>query len=138
VPLPRLLARFNRVMTNKVLGPLAYVPPPFALVVHRGRRSGREYRTPVWAFRTRDGVAIALTYGGSRSEWVNNVLASGRADLVTREGSHELSRPRVVHGEDGMRAMPHVIRPALRVLGVDNFLLFHIDPIDASSSPSPV
>jgi hypothetical protein len=66
------------------------------------------------------------------------VLASGRADLVTREDSHVVSSPRVVHGEAGMRAMPRFIRPALRVLGVDDFLLLHMDPLDASSTPSRV
>lgn len=123
MPLPRTLARVNRVATNKVLGRLAHVTPPFAIVVHRGRRSGREYRTPVWAFRTEEGAAIALTYG--RSEWVRNVLAEGRAELVTRDGSHAFDRPQVVHGEDGRQTMPAIVRPVLRVLGVDDYLLLH-------------
>lgn len=122
MPLPRTLARFNRHVTNKVLGPLALVAPPFAIVVHRGRRSGREHRTPVWAFRTEQGFVIALTYGGSRTEWLRNVLADGGAGLVTCQGSHELTRPRVIHGEDAMRAIPLIVRPALRVLRVDDFL----------------
>src|SRR5262249_1796055 len=49
--LPRALARFNRLVTNRVLGVVAPWMPPFAVVVHRGRSSGRVYRTPVWAFR---------------------------------------------------------------------------------------
>jgi len=123
VPLPRTLARFNRRVSNKVLGPLAYLTPPFAIVAHRGRSSGREYRTPVWAFRTDSGFAIALTYGGARTEWVKNVLAHDGATLITRGANHELSHPRVVHGEEGLRETPAVVRPALHVLRVDDFLL---------------
>jgi deazaflavin-dependent oxidoreductase (nitroreductase family) len=121
MPLPRAVARFNRVVTNRVLAPLAFVAPPFAIVVHRGRRSGREYKTLVWAFRVQQGLLIALTYG-SRSEWVKNVLADGKATFITRQGGRDLVRPRIVHGDDGLRAMPLFMRPALRVLNVDDYL----------------
>jgi deazaflavin-dependent oxidoreductase (nitroreductase family) len=123
MPMPRAVARFNRVVTNKVLGPLAHVTPPFAILEHRGRKSGRSYSTPVWAFRTDDGFVVALTYGGSRTEWLKNVLASGRATLITRGDDHEVAEPRVVHGKEGLDTMPTVIRPALRALGVDDYLL---------------
>jgi deazaflavin-dependent oxidoreductase (nitroreductase family) len=121
MPLPQALARFNRVATNRILGPLAFVAPPFAIIVHRGRRSSREYRTPVWAFRLERGFVIALTYG-ARSEWVKNVLADGGATLITRRGGQDLVRPRIVHGDEGLRAMPLFMRPALRVLNVDDYL----------------
>ncbi len=64
--------------------------PGFAIVVHRGRRTDREYRTLVIAFLSPGGFVIALTYGPDR-DWVRNVLAAGgctiewqgRADSVT-------------------------------------------------------
>jgi deazaflavin-dependent oxidoreductase (nitroreductase family) len=123
VPLPLALTRFNRRVTNKVLGRLVGVTPPFAMVVHVGRSSGRIHRTPVWAFRTNQGFVVALTYGGTRTEWVKNVLAKGRAKLETRDGSHDVVHPRVSHGRDGIRFMPPLIRPALRVLRVRDYLL---------------
>src|SRR5215204_4698399 len=51
VPLPKQLARFNRVTTNRVAFPVARRVPGFAVVLHTGRRSGCSYRTPVNAFR---------------------------------------------------------------------------------------
>jgi deazaflavin-dependent oxidoreductase (nitroreductase family) len=123
VPLPRFIARFNRLVTNKVLGLLAYVIPPFTIVVHRGRTSGREYRTPVWAFRTSDGFVIPLTYGASRTDWVKNVLADGGAKLIMRRRRQEVGEPRLVHGADGMRRLPGVLRPGLRLLRVDDYLV---------------
>jgi deazaflavin-dependent oxidoreductase (nitroreductase family) len=50
------------------------------MVVHRGRRSGRRYRTPVLAFRVDDGYVVALFYGADR-DWVRNVLAAGGCTL---------------------------------------------------------
>ena len=55
MPLPRRLAKFNRVVTNRVLGPFARYLPGFAIVSHVGRRSGRTYQVPVSLFRRRDG-----------------------------------------------------------------------------------
>jgi hypothetical protein len=37
--------------------------PGLGVVVHRGRRSGRVYQTPVNVFATEDGYVVALTYG---------------------------------------------------------------------------
>ena len=75
MPLPRSVARFNRHATNRVLGPLAHFLPHFGVVIHRGRRSGREYRTPVNVFRRRGELLVALTYG-PESDWVRNVEKS--------------------------------------------------------------
>src|SRR3569833_1710262 len=63
------VARFNRVATNQVLKHVAGWAPGFAMVVHKGRKSGREFRTPVNVFRTKDGIVVALTYGPG-ADWV--------------------------------------------------------------------
>jgi deazaflavin-dependent oxidoreductase (nitroreductase family) len=92
---PRRLARINRAATNPVLRLPAGWLPPFALVRHRGRRSGRTYDTPVFAFRRADELVIVLSYG-ARSDWVRNVLADGGA-VVRRAGrSIRMVDPRVV------------------------------------------
>ncbi len=123
MPLPRALARFNKLITNRILGLLAYVTPPFALVVHRGRTSGREYRTPVWVFRTDNGFVIPLTYGAARTDWVKNVLADGGATLMMRSRRIDVREPRLAHGRDGRRAVPVFIRPGLLLLRVDDYLV---------------
>src|SRR5438067_10429683 len=75
MPLPRRVAYFNRVVTNRLFGPLAGRVPPWVLVEHRGRQSGRTYRTVVWAFPHGDDLVFALTYGPS-ADWVRNVIAA--------------------------------------------------------------
>ncbi|UGQ56285.1 hypothetical protein LSF60_12925 [Rhodococcus pyridinivorans] len=41
MPLPRTLARFDKIVTNRVTTPFAQLLPGTAVVEHRGRRSGR-------------------------------------------------------------------------------------------------
>jgi deazaflavin-dependent oxidoreductase (nitroreductase family) len=120
MPLPRSLARFNRHGTNRVLGPLAPYLPGFGVIVHRGRRSGRFYRTPVNVFRRPGGFVVALTYGPN-TDWVRNVLAAGECSLETRGHRWRLTRPRLIHDERH-RAVPPVLRPIGRLGHVSDFL----------------
>jgi deazaflavin-dependent oxidoreductase (nitroreductase family) len=121
MPLPKRLARFNRLVTNRVLGPLARKVPGFAIVAHVGRRSGRAYRTPVNLFRSEDRYVIALAYG-SDSHWVRNVLAAGAVDIETRGERLHLVDPEVVH--DAQRSLvPDPVRPILRLANVSEFML---------------
>jgi deazaflavin-dependent oxidoreductase (nitroreductase family) len=122
MPLPKALARFHRRVTNRSLGALSGKIPPFATVVHRGRISGVEHRTPVWAFRTEGGFVIALTYGPD-SDWVGNVLAAESCRLETARGSYDLVTPELLSGRAGAKLMPWVVRLPLRLLGVDHFLV---------------
>lgn len=120
MPAPRWLARFNLHVTNRLLSPVAARLPGMGVVVHTGRKTHRQYRTPVLIFRDGERVNIALTYG-RESQWVRNVLAQGGCDLQTQGRTLRLSRPRLFHDED-RRAMPALVRLILRVLNVPDFL----------------
>lgn len=121
MPAPRWLARLNRRVTNRLFRRVAPFLPGFGVVVHTGRTSGREYRTPVNVFHRNSDVVIALTYG-SESEWVRNVLVSGSCVLESRGRREVLQRPRVI--QDEKRALvPRIVRPALRLIAVDEFLI---------------
>jgi deazaflavin-dependent oxidoreductase (nitroreductase family) len=121
MPLPRRLAKFNRVVTNRVLGPLARHLPGFAIVTHVGRRSGRTYRTPVSLFRRGDGYVIALMYG-AESQWGRNVLAAGGADIETRGRRLHLVAPEKVR-DPARSLVPKPVRVPLRLANVDEFML---------------
>jgi deazaflavin-dependent oxidoreductase (nitroreductase family) len=111
--LPRGLARFNRVVTNRVQGVYAWALPPWAVICHHGRRSGRAYRTPVLAFRRGRTIAVAVLYG-EQSDWVRNVLA-GDAQVVRGGRTYELVNPRLVSASDA--ALPMPARPLTRLSG---------------------
>ena len=121
MPLPDGLARFNRVVTNRITRLVAGRVPGFGIVVHKGRRSGREYRTPVNVFRRQGGFEIALTYGPDR-DWVKNVVVAGGAEVKYRGQTHRLTNPRMVQNPRET-AVPRPVRLILRLLKVDGFLL---------------
>lgn len=121
VPLPGWLARFNRRVTNPALRPVAGRLPCFGVVVHRGRTTGRVYRTPVTAFPCRDGFAIALTYGRD-VDWVKNVIAEGGCRLIHRGRAVDLMGPRILSLRQEDQAIPGWIRDILQLLRVDEVL----------------
>ena len=121
VPLPGWLARLNRSVTNPVIRPAAGRLPYFAVVVHRGRRTGRVYRTPVTAFPHGKGFVIALTYGRD-VDWVENVLAAGGCRVIHRGRDFELGDPRILPFRGHDPAIPGWIGGVLQLLRVDEVL----------------
>ena len=133
MPIPLRVARFNRRVTNPLLGTISDWLPPFATLHHVGRTSGRRYRTPVFAFSSPRGVVIALTYGPD-VQWLRNVEAGGEARLVRRGRVLALNHPRRLHGQVGARLVPRVIRAGLRLMRVDDFVELATDPRPEESS----
>lgn len=127
MPAPRWVARANKVGLNRLTAFIAPWAPGWAVVVHRGRRSGRTFRTPLWAFRRRGGFVIALTYG-SDADWVRNVVAAGGCELETRKRRYRVAAPRVYRDENATD-MPAFIRFMLRrVIKAPEFL--SLDVVD--------
>src|SRR3954451_397518 len=92
--LSRRVARFNSTINNRLQGAYAWLLPPWAVILHRGRRSGRPYRTPLLAFRKDRTLIIALLYG-EESDWLRNLRASG-GEVVRIGRTYRLRDPRVV------------------------------------------
>jgi deazaflavin-dependent oxidoreductase (nitroreductase family) len=116
------LARSNRRAVNPFVRTFAGRRfSPVAIVVHRGRTSGRLYRTPVIAFRLDDGYVISLPYGANR-DWVRNVLAAGSCMLERAGQRVELTDPSVLAGSEGMVLLPAPVRAGLKTLRVTRVL----------------
>ena len=129
--LGRRMAHFNRRVTNRLTRPAARRLPGFGVVLHRGRRSGREYATPVNVFAAPGGWVIALMYG-SDSDWVKNVVAAGDCVLLTRGRRRRLTTPKIVR-DNRQRLVPSPVRPAVRFMRVTEFLqLAELPPSERS------
>jgi deazaflavin-dependent oxidoreductase (nitroreductase family) len=122
MPLPQFVARANRQITNPIARRFAGRIAPFAIMVHIGRKSGKQYRTPIMAFPVSDGFAIALTYGLG-TDWEKNVLGAGQCDLVYRGTSWTLTNPRIMSIMSTGTAFPRIVRVILRATHVDNVML---------------
>lgn len=124
MPLPRWVTRTNKHVLNPVMLRVATGIGPMAVVRHTGRRTGRERRTPVFAFAYRDGaqvrIVLALTYGPD-VDWVRNVEAAGSFVLERRGEEYAVDDLRRVTGEDGLRLLPGWVAAVLRRTDVDEF-----------------
>jgi deazaflavin-dependent oxidoreductase (nitroreductase family) len=130
MPIPKQVARWNKAGLNRVVRRIAPWMPGLGVVVHRGRRSGRAYRTPVEVFQARDGFVIALTYGAD-TDWLRNIQAAGGGELRTRGLVFQVSEPRVYHDEEraGIRLAE---RRMLGLLDVADFV--HLKAVLRQSS----
>jgi deazaflavin-dependent oxidoreductase (nitroreductase family) len=120
MPGPKWLARANRVGLNRVAKFIVPWMPGFGMVVHRGRKSGREFRTPINLFRRRDGFVFALTFS-SDVDWVKNVMAAGGCEVITRRKRYSLTDPELYVDEDRSERFPPV-RYMLGFADVTEFL----------------
>ncbi|MEU4343639.1 nitroreductase family deazaflavin-dependent oxidoreductase [Nocardia sp. NPDC023852] len=109
---PRWVTKANKIGLNRVTKFIAPWAPGWAVVIHRGRNSGRIFRTPLWAFGRRGGYVIALTYGPD-ADWVRNVLAADGCELETRRKHYEVGAPRV-YRDANAADMPLFVRFMLR------------------------
>lgn len=117
IALPRAFARFNRRVANPIVRQIAGRVPPFAIVSHAGRTSGRAYRTPVLAFAKDDALVVALIYGAT-SDWVRNVVAAGGA-MITRFGrSRAYGRPQIAGRDEAATWVPRILRIPVRLFGI--------------------
>jgi deazaflavin-dependent oxidoreductase (nitroreductase family) len=124
--IPDFMRRVNRVVTNPVLGTVAWIVPPFAVVHHVGRKSGRRYRTPVVAFRTDGGFVIPLTYGRD-VDWARNILAARGGEIMQMGQTFPLRNPRIVGSAEAYPKLPPGVRTALRAADLPGYVLAELD-----------
>ena len=99
--------------------------PIWAVVHHRGRRTGRALSVPVAVLATADVFVITLPWGPG-TNWACNVLAAGGCVVRWRGADHRTGAPELI-GRDRARMyfgrLQWVI--AQRVFGGEAFLLLH-------------
>jgi deazaflavin-dependent oxidoreductase (nitroreductase family) len=77
--------------------------PSFGILEHVGRRSGKQYRTPLSVFDAdiegKPGVAIMLTYGPDR-DWLKNLNAAGGGRMRRHGKTFGVTNPRTVSRDE--------------------------------------
>jgi deazaflavin-dependent oxidoreductase (nitroreductase family) len=95
--------------------------PIWAIVRHRGRRSGQTYETPVAISATPDGFILPLPFG-SKTDWCRNVIAAGGGTIRWRGHDIEVTTPRILDAAAAAPSFPAVSRRAIRAFGMKTFL----------------
>ena len=122
--------RVRRAVTrylDPVLRPMAARAPGFGVITHRGRKTGKTYRTPVNVFHRGDTYLFFLTYG-SEVDWAQNILAAGSCSLLTRGRTVELVDP-VLVADPKLTPAPPVVRfIERRLAGATEYLRMRAAP----------
>ena len=110
----------NKRILNPALMTLAGRRHFYAAVIrHRGRRSGREYATPVLAVPVAgDAFLVPLPYGEG-VDWLKNVLAAGQAIIEAKGEIHELGEPEVIDAAEALPLLAALHRRMWRRFGVE-------------------
>ena len=100
-----------------------------ALVRHTGRRSGRQYVTPVGAELTGNTVVIPLTFG-TESDWSRNVRAAGGCSIRLGGIDYDAVAPEVLSAGEARPVLRSAYsawqRGMFRMLGIKQFLLLQV------------
>src|SRR5262249_49845552 len=120
--IPQFMRRVNRVFTNPLLGTIAWLLPPLAVVHHVGRKSGRRYRSPVVAFSSADGFVIPMTYGRD-VDWARNIVDAGGCELEQMGRRVALRNPRMVGFNAAKARLPPALRPLLHAADFPGYVL---------------
>jgi deazaflavin-dependent oxidoreductase (nitroreductase family) len=96
--------------------------PIWAVLHHRGRKSGTEYAIPVAVIPTKSPqiFLIGLPWG-ERTNWTQNVLAAGGATLTWKGREYAATSPRIVGPEV---AVALTKGPLSKVVGSGRFPAF--------------
>ncbi|WP_085191622.1 nitroreductase [Mycobacterium sp. IEC1808] len=121
-PLLNAVRASNKYLLNPLMVQLAGHKHWYAAAIkHTGRRSGKQYTTPVVAERIADGFVIPLPYG-TDVDWLQNVRAAGRATIASQGHDYEVGQPEII---DAATALPMLSAPRRRTferVGIDGYL----------------
>lgn len=127
----QFLRPFTRRFVNPLTRRFADRLPGFAVLWYVGRKTGQLRSTPMNVFRHGEEYIFALTYGPD-VQWVKNVLAAGRCEIVTRRRRITLVDPELFVDPLG-KEMPLPVRLFLRLNRVTHFL--RMREVDGLSGP---
>lgn len=116
---PAAAQKFNRVAV-RVAG--ARFVPVWAAVEHRGRKSGKEYATPVAiAAATSGALYIGLPWGPG-TDWVRNLQAAGGGTVRWKGTSYAVTEPTIVGSSEALAAANVVVRLIMTRWNMDHYL----------------
>ena len=103
---PRGIVRATEPVANALAGRRWF--PLWAIVHHRGRRSGTEFATPVAVVPTTDeGLILVGLPWGITTNWALNVVAAKGATLTWKGREQRATTPRIITADEaGALAKP--------------------------------
>jgi deazaflavin-dependent oxidoreductase (nitroreductase family) len=98
--------------------------PLYGILEHRGRRSGKSFRTPVVVRRVRDGFIVPMPWGEA-TDWYRNVRAAGTASIRWKGVIYQVDRPEVLDTEAALGSFSSTQRAGMTRFGIRQVLHLH-------------
>ena len=134
----RFVARFINPLTLLVAG--RRWMPIVGVLVHRGRKSGRVYSTPLGMRPLGDSFVMPLTFSVDAG-WYRNVRASGWCVVRYAGREHTLVAPEVIDYAEAASAFPRYELLQFRLVGISEYLRMRQAPAgwlpSIASAPMP-
>jgi EmrB/QacA subfamily drug resistance transporter/deazaflavin-dependent oxidoreductase (nitroreductase family) len=101
--------------------------PVVGILHHRGRRTGREYATPIGMRRLGDGFVIPRTFSDNAA-WYQNIQAAGEGGVTYLGRHYRVVEPKVVDYATARPAFPRYERAQFRLIGINEYLRLRVVP----------
>jgi deazaflavin-dependent oxidoreductase (nitroreductase family) len=96
--------------------------PLYGVIEHRGRRSGKAYRTPVVVRPTSDGFIVPMPWG-ERTDWYRNVRAAGECIIRWKGRDYPMVQPELIDASAAAQASFGAFQQAMMTrLGIEHCL----------------
>lgn len=115
----RRLARIINPLVLRLAG--TRLLPLYGVIEHRGRRSGKVYRTPVVVRPTGDGFVVPMPWG-ERTDWYRNVKAAGVCIIRWKGRDYRLTQPELIAPTAAGKSFSAIARVFIDRLGINQYL----------------
>lgn len=121
---PAFFKPLNRLIRRLVAGRHVY-----ALLRHRGRRSGRTFETPVMAWPTAGGMLIPLSWG-AEADWYRNLVAAQGCEVQVQGHWYRCGTPTLIQRAQALSYLPAFTRTLAGLFPVQQFVLLgQVEPL---------
>jgi EmrB/QacA subfamily drug resistance transporter/deazaflavin-dependent oxidoreductase (nitroreductase family) len=107
--------------------------PVVGILHHRGRRSGRDYATPIGMRPLGEGFVIPRTFGDNAA-WYQNLKAAGEGRITYLGRHHRVVEPEVIDYASARPAFPRYELAQFRLIGINEYLRLRAVPDDMNHS----
>ena len=101
--------------------------PVVGILHHRGRRTGRDYATPIGMRPLGDGFVIPRTFSNNAA-WYQNIKAAGEGRVTYLGRHYRVVEPEVVDYATARAAFPRYERLQFRLIGINEYLRLRAVP----------
>ena len=91
--------------------------PLYGVMTHRGRRSGKEFHTPVVVRATQGGFIVPMPRGET-TDWYRNNRPAGGCSIRWNGRTYQMGDPDVLNAQDALSAFSGPTRAGMTHFGI--------------------